>query len=254
VIVRPDQVYAQPDGVPLRFDLFRPETDELLPLVVCIHGGGWISGSKEDMRDVALVIAGHGFAAACLNYRLAPLHPYPAAVEDIHAFLASAHRNAKEWKIDESRIAALGNSAGGHLACMAGLSGPREYRADTVIDICGITDLTRPREQHLSISWSFLEGFMGVDYEGNEELYREASPLYHVDTEAPPFLVIHGDSDDVVPIEQSQALVSAFEQYNVRYEYHPMPGEMHSFSFLGWAKIEQLFLQFLTERFSHALR
>jgi acetyl esterase/lipase len=252
VIIRPDQLYAEPGGVALRFDLFRPETNEPLPLVICIHGGGWISGSKEDMRDVALRLAANGFAAACPNYRLAPLHPFPAAVDDIRSFVAAAKKNAAEWRIDPERIASLGNSAGGHLAAMAGLSPAPEARVSAVVDICGITDLTQP-PQHFPVSWAFLEEFMGVPYEGNEELYRQASPLYQITSEAPPFLVVHGEADDIVSIKQSELLVAAFEEHGVKHEYHSLPNEMHSFSFLGWARVEQLFIDFLTNRFSHAL-
>jgi len=223
VIVRPDQVYAEPDGLSLRFDLFRKQTSEVLPLVICIHGGGWISGSKEDVREVALLLASTGYAVACPNYRLAPLHPFPAAVDDIHAFVKAAKLNAAEWGIDPKRIAAFGHSAGGHLACMAGLSG--EERVEAVIATSGITDLTAPREQHFSVSWSFLEQFMGVPYEGNEERYKDASPVSHVRRGAPPFLIVHGEMDDIVPVSQSEALASKLAECGVRHLFHRLPAK-----------------------------
>jgi acetyl esterase/lipase len=206
------------------------------------------------MREVALSLANQGFAAAAIEYRLAPLNPFPAAVEDVRAFIAFARDHAQEWKIDPENIASLGNSAGGHLACMAGLTGEPHERANAVVDICGITDLSNPREKHFSISWSFLEAFMGVEYAGNEQTFRDASPLSHVDYQSPPFLVIHGEQDDIVSIEQSEILVRALEHYGVKHEYYSLPGEMHSFSFGAWAKIEQLFVEFLHNQFSHALR
>ena len=253
VVILPDQVYAEPDGFALRFDLFRPESSVPAPLVICVHGGGWISGSKEDMREVALGLAAKGFAAACPNYRLAPLNPYPAAVEDIHSFVKAARENAAEWRIDPERMASLGNSAGGHLAAMAGLTGLRENRVNAVVDISGISDLTVPREKHFAISWAFLEEFMGCQYEGNEAAYREASPITHVDSNSPPFLVIHGENDDIVPVEQSRELCRALADSGVRHTSEYLPNEMHSYSFLGWQRVEELYARFLTDQFSHAL-
>lgn len=256
MIVRPDQVYAKPEGIPLRFDLFRPDGDEPIPLVVCIHGGGWISGSKEDYRDVAIRLAEAGFASACLNYRLAPLHPFPAAVEDILSFVSLAVTSGESWGIDPQRIATLGNSAGGQLAAMAGLipAFKGEPGPAAVVDISGLNDLTRPREQHFPISWSFLEEFIGVPYEGNEDLYRQASPISYVTPDAPRFLVIHGEQDDVVPLEQSETLVAELKEHGVHYRFEKLSGESHSFSPQGWMKIERLFVDFLEDTFAHALR
>ena len=238
--------------MPLRFDLFRPETTELLPLVICIHGGGWISGSKEDMRDVALKLASSGFAAACPNYRLAPLHPYPAAIEDIHAFVAAVKQQGENWGVDHNQIAALGHSAGGHLACMAGLTG--NHRVNAVISSSAITDLTAPKEQHYPIAWEFLEEFMGGPYEANEEKYRQASPVNHVTPEAPRFLIVHGDSDDIVPFSQAVALDRELTDHGVPHEFHPMPREAHSYTASSWAQIERYTTDFLSDCFAHALR
>jgi len=252
MIVRPDQVYAEPDGVPLRFDLFRKQNTETLPLVICIHGGGWISGSKEDVREVALLLASSGYAVACPNYRLAPLHPFPAAVDDIRAFVKTAKANASEWNIDPNRIAAFGHSAGGHLACMAGLSS--EDKVDAVITTSGITDLTAPREQHFAISWSFLEEFMGVPYEGNEQRYKDASPIYHVKRRVPPFLIIHGEMDDIVPVSQSEVLAAKLTENGGRHIFHRLPNELHSYSIDAWLKVEREVLTFLSDCFAHAYR
>ena len=252
MIVRPDQVYAEPDGVPLRFDFFRKQSTDILPLVICIHGGGWISGSKEDVREVALLLASSGYAVACPNYRLAPLHPYPAAIDDIQAFVKAARANAAEWNIDANQIAAFGHSAGGHLASMAGLTG--EEKVDAVIATSAITDLTAPREQHFAISWSFLEEFMGAPYEGNEPRYIEASPVSHVKRGAPPFLIIHGEMDDIVPVAQSESLANKLAESGVRHTFHRLPNELHSYSIDAWLKVEREVLSFLSDCFAHAYR
>lgn len=244
-----DQTFAEIDGVELRFDLFRPNTDEVVPLVVMLHGGGWISGSKEDLREIAIDLAAKGFAAACPNYRLAPLHPYPAAVDDAQAFVEFARSQADAWQIAPDRVASWGNSAGGHLAAMLGVAQDPAQRVNAVIDLCGIADVTRPREQHYAIAWGFLEQFMGVPYDGNEALYQAASPLWQLSGELPPFFVVHGDADDVVPVQQSDVFVASLQKLGVRVEYLRIPGEDHGFARGSFPKIARGYLGFLRDVF-----
>lgn len=240
-----DLVYATPNGLPVRFDFFRPNASAPLPLVFCIHGGGWISGEKEGMHDVAEMLANQGFAAVCPQYRLAPLHPFPAAVEDIYACVTFVRSEASRFGVDPERFATLGNSAGGHLSAMAGLSEYADSRVQVVVDICGISDLTDPHGQHFPISLGFLEQFMGGPYAEMEELYRLASPLHKVRAGVPPFLLIHGDADDVVPAGQSEALAAALREAGGEAELHILPNEGHSFTWDGWLKIEGLMTGFL---------
>lgn len=244
-----DLRFQSNDGESLLFDFFRPERPEAVPLVVCIHGGGWISGDKSMMSEVAAEFAGRGFAAACPSYRLAPLHPYPAAVMDVRAFLRHARAHADELGIDPGRIAAMGNSAGGHLACMAGVADdPREgvsSRADAVIDICGLAQLDEPVENHYPVSFGFLEQFMGCPYPGNEDRWREASPIRHVGPGCPPFLILHGEEDDIVPIGQSEELAGRLFAAGGEVEFHRLPGEGHAFTYEGWKRIEERMDSFL---------
>ena len=156
MIVLPNQVYAEPGGIPLTFDFFRPDNG-VPPLLVFLHGGGWISGDKSMYREEAVWFAERGFACACISYRLAPLHPFPCAVEDALAFVRYARNEAEELQIDANRIGAMGNSAGAHLAAMLGVL---PDRVQAVADVCGITDLTNPRDVHLPIAMAFLEQFM----------------------------------------------------------------------------------------------
>lgn len=241
-----DTVYSTPGGIPLAFDLVKPDSGTAHPLVICIHGGGWISGDRTGMRDVAENLAAAGFAAACPSYRLAPLHPFPAAVEDIRAFVTFCQENAKGLGLDAERMATLGNSAGGHLAAMAALGGDHGVRA--VVDICGISDVCDPRAQHFPISWAFLEQFMQVPFEGNEDRYREASPIHQVMPGDPPFFLIHGEDDDIVPVEQSHRLHAKLQSNGVHSELGTLPNEGHSFSYEGWMEIERRYLRFLREQ------
>jgi len=248
-----DQVYSNPSGVPLRFDLLAPESDRPLPLVVCIHGGGWISGDKEDMDDIVSLFASNGYAAAAPQYRLAPLYPFPAAIIDCLNFIRYAREQATKLNIDPRKIASFGNSAGGHLASMVGVVDkfPQEPpetlsgRVQAVVDLCGISDINDPRVHHNPIAWSFLEQLMEVPYEGNEEKFRLASPVSHVDRHSAPFLIIHGEDDDVVPIDQSEKMAAALRGNEVPVAFVRMPGEGHAFSQHAWPFLAQTALEFL---------
>lgn len=241
----------------LEFDFFRPDNESRVPLVIFVHGGGWISGDRTMFRDEAVWLAEKGYACACASYRLAPLHPFPAAISDIQTMVAFARREADTLGIEPNHVAVIGNSAGGHLAAMTALLdrpldpklelGGFSPRADTAVAISPITDLTDPRAQHLPIAWSFLEQFMACPFEGHELLWHQASPIHHVSKGAAPLLIIHGDEDDVVPAEQSQRLFSALEAEGAPAALEILHGEMHSFSLEGWFKIRSLYLNWVVE-------
>lgn len=248
-----DQVYAQKKGGDLTFDLIRPDSDAVLPLVVMIHGGGWISGEKESYWDEAEWLAKEGFACACISYRLAPLFPFPAAVADVQDFIAYARSKADEWKIRSDQICTMGNSAGGHLALMAGFcrenmeTGEAVQGANAVVDICGIADLRIPADSHFGIANSFLEQFMDGPHSGNEEKWEAASPMVHASPLSPRTLILHGDQDDVVPVELSRSLDLALRDMGVPCEYRELPGEGHSFTWEGWQTIRDHYRRFLGE-------
>ncbi len=245
-----DQPYTVAGGGELRFDLFRPDTEQRLPLVLFLHGGGWISGCKEDIRELAIEFAHQGYAAACCNYRLAPLHPFPAPVEDVKTFLRFARASSEDWNIDPTKIAALGVSAGGFLAATLGVSADPESRANVVVDLCGPVDLTRPHEQYLPIAWSYVDQLMGIDYDGNEKEFQAASPLWQLRPGLPPFLVIHGDADDVVPVQQSDTFVGALRRLEIPVEYLRIKGADHSFSNGTFPGIERSILGYLKDHFA----
>ncbi len=248
-----DEVFSSPNGVPIKFDLLAPESDRPLPLVICIHGGGWISGDKSDMDDIVSLFASNGYASASIDYRLAPLYPFPAPVIDCLEFVRYVKANAAKLNVDPDRIASMGNSAGGHLASMLGVldrlpdepSDISSGRVQAVIDLCGISDVNDPQVQHNPIAWSFLEHLMEVPYEGNEEKFRIASPVSHVDKHTAPFLIIHGEEDDVVPIDQSERMAAALRGHEVPVEFIRMPGEGHAFSYQAWPFLAKTALEFL---------
>lgn len=232
-----DLVFASPDGVDLRLDLFLPEAEAPPPVVLCIHGGGWISGDKTDCHIVASELVRRGYAAACPDYRLAPLYTYPAAVEDVRAAVRFLRERGAELGIDPGRVAAFGNSAGGHLSAFLALSPHRAERADASVNVAGLTDLTNPSEQHAEIAWDFLQQFLGVPYAGNEERWIEASPLHNIHKDAAPVANIHGTLDEVVNPSQSVRFHEALKQAGATSELFLLPGEGHSFTASGFEEV-----------------
>jgi len=233
------------------FDFFRPDSEDIVPMIVLIHGGGWISGEKTIFRDEAVWLAQQGYAAACVGYRLAPLSPFPAAVQDIQAFVRFARENHADFSIDPDRIIAFGNSAGGHLAAMSGVCAleldtdkPAE-RPNGVVSICAISDLRNYEDVHFPLAFSFLEQFMGGPERADPERFAQASPVFHVAEGAPPFVIVHGTDDEVVPVEQSRELYSALCSVGVPAQLHEFAGEGHSYTYEAWLRIRELTLEML---------
>lgn len=236
-----DQPFAAPDGVDLRFDFVRPDTPGDLPLIVFLHGGGWISGDKEMYREEAIAFAERGYACACPEYRLAPLNHFPDQIQDVQSFVQFARGEAERLGVDPNRIYAFGNSAGGYLAAALGLwttpirgQGSPSPQANRVVAVCPITDLTDPTVTNLPIAMSFLEQYMGCRHDVDPGLWREASPIAQVSTQTSPMLVAHGTLDDVVPFSQSERFVDALAVAGIPHETLWLPGEGHSFSLRAW--------------------
>lgn len=241
-----NESFTTADG-DLEFDAYLP--DDPIGSVICIHGGGWISGDKSEMRDVAAIFAHKGLAAFCPQYRLAPLHPYPAAVKDVRAFVKHLRENAEGFGVKPHKIAAFGNSAGGYLCAMSAVSPDPSSRPNVCADVCGLADLTRPQQQHPSIAWDFIGQYMRVPYDGNEEIWIAASPVYLVDAGTAPTIIFHGDQDDIVWPEQSKKLHEAFQINNVESRLHLLPNEGHSFTLPAFEEILDRSSQFFQEHF-----
>src|SRR5688572_25691611 len=126
-----DEVYANVGSTGLRYDGILQE-DGSAPAIICIHGGGWVSGDRSDMHYVAEYFSNAGFAAFCPQYRLSPLYTYPAPLEDIASFIRYLREKADSLGILPDSIGVFGNSAGGHLAAMSGLTADVAERSNAV--------------------------------------------------------------------------------------------------------------------------
>lgn len=222
----PGLIYARRGALDLTLDLYLPEIpggsahSRPLPLVVYYHGGGWCRGSSGSPSSVyfGLEVSSLGVAVACVNYRLAPQHPAPAAVQDARLAVRWLRSEAPAFGLDSDRVVSMGNSAGGHLALMTallrsedGLDSPELAAHDSsvmaAIDLCGIADV----EALFSLSeppiWvrAWIPG-SGAD---SAALARRCSPIRHARADAPPVLIIHAKDDPEVPFEQSERIHAA---------------------------------------------
>ncbi len=221
--------YGEVDGQKLLLDAYQPPktAETLRPAVVLIHGGGWAAGNRSDYRDMGKWLASQGYVAFAISYRLVQKdrNQWPAQLNDVQRAIRWIRAHAKDYQIDPERIGAFGGSAGGHLvACLGTMdtldnSDPAlaafSSRVSCVVDMCGPTDLTEDFEPKVAQGkWcnEIVENLLG----GKERKgAREASPLFHVDRRTPPFLIFHGRKDDIVPLDQSERLLTALKAADV---------------------------------------
>jgi acetyl esterase/lipase len=227
VVAYQDIHFGTVNGRDLRLDLFVPRIAlKPAPLVVVIHGGCWIAGSRKGSDRQAVELARRGYAAASIDYRLSEEAAYPAAVDDCRMAIRWLKDQAHRYNVDTDRIALLGGSAGGHLAQYVGYSGQTtgpDVRA--IVSFYGWSDLTHPTVREFY--WN--EVFLGKKYEEAPELYRDASPITHAGRRSPPTLLLHGTIDPIVPPNQSVMLMEKLEANSVPYVYAPFLGLYHAF-------------------------
>lgn len=207
-----DVTYARYGDRTLEMDIFRPkESWGTLPAIVCIHGGGWKSGSRINHHKVAQALAARGFVTASISYRLSGEAQFPAQIEDCKAAVRFLRANCKAYGIDPDHIGAIGHSAGGHLAALLATSaGVRELEGtggnadfssaiQAVVPMGGQTDLQSQRTREISGEedrGAIWRQFLGGSLDDKPGTYRLASPLFHLDKTDPPCWLITGENDD----------------------------------------------------------
>lgn len=222
-----------PAGERNRLDLFRPVAPKRpLPVVICIHGGGWRGGCKEGWTVSALQLARHGFACVAINYRLAPEHTCPAAQDDVMLAAQWVKTHAAELGIDPTRMAAIGDSAGGHLSAMLALAPPQGIALRCVVDLFGPVDFCAMMDTE---SRPLVAGYVAQPYPEAKKAYEAASPIKYVRAGAPPFLIIHGTEDKgqfhgSVPIAISRAFHKALQAAGIEATLVEIEGAGHGFA------------------------
>jgi acetyl esterase/lipase len=244
VIEDGDVRYGEADGQPLLLDVRRGEsrTAAPAPLLVWIHGGGWEAGDKRGDFGNALdpVLIEAGFVVASINYRLSGQARFPAQIHDAKASIRWLRANAAELGIDPDRIGVWGHSAGGHLAALLGSSrGLDELEGDS--GSAGVSSGVQAVAA-ISAPMDFLavpprgddpdpervaEKLFGGPLEERRALVRLASPVTHVSGDSPPFLIVHGEDDEVVPVGHAQLLHDALVRCGVESTLVRLPQADH---------------------------
>jgi acetyl esterase len=222
-----DVEYGRPDGKPLLLDLHVPDGPGPFPAAILVHGGGFDEGSKStNVRPLFDVLANAGFAWFSIDYRLAPEFRFPQSIEDVNTAIRWVKANAALYHVDVSKIALIGESAGGFLVNYAGTHETPETRVAAVVDFYGATDygaLAQLRRDHperfnMASLNRHAENGGGIHFFGADQLdetglakLRAVSPMAAVHNGMPPFLCIHGTKDDQVAYEQSTAMCGAME-------------------------------------------
>jgi acetyl esterase/lipase len=238
-----------------KLDLFVPEkSDGPLPLIIWIHGGGWQNGSKDGCPPLRTGFTDRGYAVASLNYRLSGHAVFPAQIEDCKAAIRWLREHAEDYRLDPQRFGVWGSSAGGHLAALVGTSGDvkafdvgphldQSSRVQAVCDYFGPTDftvfVTTPGYERHATANSPEAKLLGGPVAENKDKAARASPITYVSRDDPAFLIVHGDEDPVVPINQSQLLHDALERAGVNSHFHTIKGGGHGQGF-GGAEIEPM--------------
>lgn len=218
-----------------------PNTNEKTPLVIWIHGGGWLSNDKYAdmgyMKETIAEIINQGYALASIDYRFSTQAVFPAQMLDCNQAISFLFNNAEKYGFDKDRFALMGFSAGGHLASMVGLSknnamdaffmpgSSKNFSFKAVVDFYGPTDLTLfPGANDAKSPEGLLIGAAPLD---RPDLAKIASPVSYVDEKDPPFLIIHGEKDDLVSPRQSQLLHSWLKVKRVQSELIIVPNAPH---------------------------
>lgn len=235
-----DVAYGKGGNKTLTLNLARPKViTSAAPCIVIIHGGGWTGGRKEQHNDLAVTLAGKGYVAATVGYRLAPEAIFPAQVNDVKCAVRFLRANADRFKLDPKRIGTVGFSAGAHLAMLLGvtekkdgLEGDGGYdeqssKVQAVVSFFGPTDLTAP-EVFPEVS-PILKKFLGGTMAEKPELYRKASPISYVTPDDAPMLLFQGTNDYLVNWKQAIRMTEALVKNDVDGRLELLLGPGH-----GW--------------------
>jgi len=244
ISVKENIIYNSIDNRDLRLDIFSPSHKNKVeyPAVILIHGGGWRSGNKSMQHPMAAKLAANNYVAVTAEYRLSPEAKYPAGVLDLKNAVKWIRKHASEYNVDENKIAVLGCSAGGTLAALLGTTnGDKRFEdiagyqenlsiVQAVVDIDGILDFTDPSESGKDsdpLKPSAGKSWFGASFKEKPELWKEASPVNHVNEKSVPIIFINSS------IERFHAgrdeMIEKLKTFNIYYEVHSIKDTPHTF-------------------------
>lgn len=266
VTVHRDLAYVENGHQRQVLDLYVPKSASVpQPLIVWVHGGGWQNGSKDRCPPVRKGFIRDGYAIASINYRLSGHAPFPAQIEDCKAAIRWLKAHADQFQIDADRIGIWGSSAGGHLVALLGTTGAADVfstadsseqssRVQAVCDFYGPTDFkvfvtTNGYERHASED-SPEARLIGGPVLDNPDKAKAVNPIKYISKDVPPFLIVHGDQDRTVPLNQSQLLFDALKRNESYVQFHTIHGAGHGGAGFSETEVDDMVRDF----FSMALK
>lgn len=251
-----------------KLDLYIPDKDNLMPCLVWIHGGAWLAGSKDGLAGEIDTVLHHGYVVASVGYRLSGESIFPAQIYDCKAAIRFLKEKGTKYKIDSTKIAVAGASAGGHLASLIGTSydvpsledknlGSKKAssKVHAVIDFYGPTDFLIMAELpgtckdpmvHLD-SKSPESLLLGCNIEDCPLKVRKANPITYVTKDDPPFLIFHGTSDCIVTPKSSMLLEKKLIEKGIRTEIYLLKNAGHGGEEFVSSEVKTLVLNFLNK-------
>ncbi len=239
--------FARAGGRSLRMDIARPDVADVVgeprPVLVQIHGGGWILGFKDRQGQLLMrQMASRGWVCCNVDYRLSPMATFPDHLVDVKRAIAWIRDNAEELGVDPEFIAVTGGSAGGHLTALTALTANQERfqpgfeAADTsvtaAVPFYGVYDFTNRNDVWLPGTETQMLAplVMKSDRVDDPEGWRDASPIDQVNADAPPFFVIHGDKDVLAPVEDARTFVESLRSVSKQPVFYvELKGAQHAF-------------------------
>jgi len=255
--VQRDIPYVEHGQPSQALDFYAPSAaqKEPAPLVVWIHGGAWKLGSRDWITVKYLV--DHGWAIASIGYRFSQDAKFPAQIQDCNAALNFLLENSAKLGFDPRRVVVAGGSAGGHLALLLGLARDQadwnadpKFRPAAILDFFGVSDIATAKKGFTDAAWlkevdSIYLQLLGALPAEHPDAAAAASPIHYVKAGAPPVLLIHGEKDDKVPLDQSRDLEAALDKAGVRNELFVVPGAGHDGPAFASPQVQKKVLSFL---------
>ncbi|NLN46687.1 MAG: alpha/beta hydrolase [Clostridiaceae bacterium] len=253
---------------PLKMNLMAPRrrSNERFPILLFLCGGAWQAMDKDLWIPEWVSLVRRGFAVACAEYRVTSVAPWPAQIEDVKSAIRYLRAHADTWGLDASAIAVAGESAGGHLAAMAGATG-KTRRFDTgdwldqdsgvqaVVDFYGPTDFAQmadwPTDFDHNSPASPESLLIGGPVQKHPDRVADINPITWLTREAPPYLILHGTDDRTVPCHQSELLYAALRTLEVPTAYYRLLGEGHATDAFVQPQVMDLVADFLVHFLAH---
>lgn len=258
--------YSQPvsyfrKNIKLEMDILKPNREGKYPTVLFVPGGSFAHSYKENYLQQRLEIAKAGYVVASMEYRTIPDGVFPQSLEDVKAAIRFLKANADEYGIDKGKIALMGESAGGYLVAMAGVtSGIADYDkgdnlsensdVQAVVDIYGVTDFGEVDFEIEDIDECYKATFMSVKFWLNDvrNNVESTNPISYISQKTPPFLLMHGDADTLVLPNQTEMLHKALIEKGVDSKRYIVPGAGHSDEYWFQPEVTELIIDFLNKK------